>query len=407
MHMKKRKPWTKFRHKVITFIFAPILSLAARIKYGLKIERFAQEGKRSWLILANHQTDLDQFYVAGAFRQPVYYVAMEDMFSMGFISKALSWTVAPIPFMKGSSDIKAVMNCLRVAKEGGTIALFPEGNRTYSGRTCYIKPAVAAMAKKMGLPIAIFRIDGGYGVKPRWAKTKRKGPMTAGVTRVIEPEEYKEMTAEQLYELICRELWTDESREDGRKYVGKDLAEGLERVLYVCPDCGFSEFESEGDLVGCKRCGRKYRYRPDKQFEAPEGETPFRGVGEWYDYQEAFIRGTDLSAYDESPLYTDRANLYEVIVYDKKRLLEKGVSIQIFGNCLRISGSGADLVMPYSDIKAMTCVAGHKLNIFCGDKIYQLKGDDSFNALKYCNIYYHAKFTAEKHEAGDFEFLGL
>ena len=403
---KKRKPWVRPRHKVISVLARPIVALIAALKYHAKIDRFSQEDGRNWLVLSNHQTDFDQFFVGLAFHGPVYYVAMEDLFSNGFISKVIQYLVAPIPFKKASADLRAVMNCIRLARQGGTIALFPEGNRTYSGKTCYINPSVASLAKKMGLPIAIFRIEGGYGVKPRWAYKARGGQMRAGVRRVIEPEEYKNLTKDELYDLICRELWVDETLDKGL-YPSAAAAEGLERVLYVCPDCGLSSFETHGDLLTCQHCGKQHRYLPDKRLEALTGETLFPYVADWYDYQESFIRRLDLSPYRDTPLYRDTANLSEVIVYDRKRPLRSGASIALYGDRLEI-GTGEDkMVLSFDEVQAMACIADHKLNIFYHDSIYQLRGDICFNALKYCNIYYHAKYEKEEHQDGEFQFLGL
>ena len=403
---KKRKPWVRPRHKVISVLARPIVALIAALKYHAKIDRFSQEDGRNWLVLSNHQTDFDQFFISLAFHRPVYYVALEDLFSNGLISRLLEWAVAPIPILKGSADAKAVMTCFRVAREGGNVGLFPEGNRTYSGKTCYIKPSVAALAKKLGLPIAIFRIEGGYGIKPRWADNCRKGRMTAGVRRIIEPEEYKDLSKEELYDLICRELAVDESQSDA-DYASKRAAEHLERVLYVCPECGLSEFESAGDTVSCRRCRRPYRYRPNLKFLPPDGAKPFRAVTDWYDYQESFIRQLDLSPYTAVPLYTDTADVLEVIVLHHRQPLLKNAQIRLFADRLELNGGSEQMTLAYDDISAMTCVVGHKLNIFCGSHIYQFKGDPHFNALKYCNIYYHAKFTKETHEDGEFQFLGL
>ena len=404
--MKKREAWIKPRHKIIVALLRPIVSLIAKLNYHVRIDRFTQEGDRNWLVLANHQTDFDQFFVSLAFHQPVYYVAMEDLFSNGFISKVITWLVAPIPFMKAATDLKAIMTCIRLAKDGGTVAMFPEGNRTYSGHTCYINPSVASLAKKMNLPIAIFRIEGGYGIKPRWAVKGRKGQMTAGVRRVIEPEEYKNLSKSELYDLICRELWVDEATDTG-EYHSKSIAEGLERAMYVCPDCGLSEFETTGDLCRCKRCGKAYKYLPNKQLQALEGETPFRYVADWYHYQESFIRSLDLSPYVDTPMYRDQANVSEVIVYDKKHLLQPQAPIALYADRLEIGEGAEKMCLHYDDIKAMACIADHKLNIFYQEHIYQLKGNTSFNALKYCNIYYHAKFIKEGHTDGEFQFLGL
>ncbi len=404
--MKNNRKWTRFRHTVFTELIRPVARLIANVKYRATIDKFTQEGNRNWLVLSNHQTEFDQFFIGLAFKKPVYYVALEDIFSNGWISCVIRWMVAPIPILKATSDVRAVINCIRVAKEGGNIALFPEGNRTYSGRTCYIKPSVAALAKKMALPIAIFRIEGGYGVKPRWARQFRKGRMRAYVKRVIEPEEYQNMSKETLYDLICQELWVDEAIADA-SFPSKFGAENLEQVIYICPDCGISEFESKGELLTCKHCGKQHRYTAEKRLEALEGATRFPFVAQWYDYQESFIRSLDLSPYQTTPIYQDTADISEVIVFDRKRPLFKNIQIFIYGDRLEVLCNQEKIVLQYLNIQAMACVVGHKLNIFLKDKIYQLKGDTSFNALKYCNIYYHAKFIKEGHKDGEFQFLGL
>jgi uncharacterized protein len=70
-----------------------------------------------------------------------------------------------------------------------------------------MRPAIAALAKKMGLPIAVFRIEGGYGVQPRWSDVIRRGKMRCYVSRVIEPEEYANYTADELFALLQQELY--------------------------------------------------------------------------------------------------------------------------------------------------------------------------------------------------------
>ena len=202
---QKRQKWVKLRHRIISSLASRVLRPYITLKYHVKIERFKEQNGRQYCIVMNHQTAFDQFFIGLAFKGPVYYVASEDLFSNGFISKLLRWAVAPIPIKKQVTDIKAVMNCMRVAKEGGNIGIFPEGNRTFSGETTYINPAIGGLAKKLGLPIAFFKIEGGYGVQPRWSDVRRKGKMSAYVSSVLEPEEYKSWTNEQLYQPITIE----------------------------------------------------------------------------------------------------------------------------------------------------------------------------------------------------------
>lgn len=74
-----------------------VLSPYAKIKYGIHVERFKEQGKRPYLILMNHQTAFDQFFIGMTFKGAVYYVASEDLFSNGWVSSLLRWLVAPIP----------------------------------------------------------------------------------------------------------------------------------------------------------------------------------------------------------------------------------------------------------------------------------------------------------------------
>ena len=79
------------RHRWATEILRPIIGTYTRWKYNIKVERFREQGKRAYLILMNHQTAFDQFFVAMAFRGSVYYVATDDLFSNGWVSSLIRW----------------------------------------------------------------------------------------------------------------------------------------------------------------------------------------------------------------------------------------------------------------------------------------------------------------------------
>ncbi len=402
---KKKKKWTKFRHKLARNIIAFFIRPYARCKYGIKVEKFRDGGKRPYLILLNHQTPFDQFFVGMAFRGAVYYVATEDIFSNGFVSSIIRYLVEPIPIKKNTADPKAIMNCIKVAREGGTIAIAPEGNRTYSGRTGYMAPSIAPLARKLGMPIALFRIEGGYGVEPRWSDKKRRGKMRAYVSEVIEPEEYGALTDDELFSRIERGLYVDEARADG-EFSGKGLAEYIERAIYVCPDCGLSSFYSERDIFYCTSCKRKLRYTKDKRIVDTSGESyRFPFVADWYEYQESYINSLALTDMSDEPLYSDVAALREVIPYKTKKLLAKEIKIELYPTRVTLNGGNISLDMPYSDIFTMACLGKNKLNIYFDGRIYQIKGDKRFCALKYMNIYYRYK-NIQKGDS-DGRFLGI
>lgn len=407
MPKNKKKKWTKFRHKVVTRLAYYVLYPYTILKYGIKIERFKQKGKRPYLILLNHQTPFDQFFVGMSFIKngPVYYLATEDIFSMGWISSLLRWVVAPIPIRKQTTDVSAVMNCLRVAKEGGTICIAPEGNRTYSGRTEYMNPAIAPLAKKLKLPIAIYRIEGGYGAEPRWSDCIRKGKMRAFVSEVIEPETFEKMSNEELFDIIEKGLYVDEANTNGN-FKSKTKAEYLERAIYVCPFCGLSEFESHENHIECKKCHRKIEYGADKLLTGVGFDFPFKFVADWYDYQKDFVNKLDVTEYNDTPLYVDNADISEVIVFKNKKPLRKNSEIRLYGNRIVFDeNSENEMQLNFDSLGAVTILGRNKLNIYIEKKVYQLKGSKRFNALKYVNIFFRYKNIKAGDENG--KFLGL
>ena len=406
---KKKEPWLKKRHAIITLLAKGVCWPFVTQKYNIKIEKFKEQGDRQYLILANHQTGFDQFFVGYMFKGPIYYIASEDIFSMGFVSDLLRFAVNPIPIKKQATDISAVLNCLRVAREGATIALFPEGNRTYSGHTEYINPAIAMLVKKLGLPIVFVKIEGGYGVAPRWGDESRKGTqMRSYVSRVMEPEEFKTLTDTEMMDVINRELYVDETKLVGEYHHGR-LAEYLERAIYYCPKCNaLSTFESHGDEIECKKCGMKAQYLPNKELRGVNCELPYRFIADWYDAQLKFVGELDLASFGDEPIYVEDGAIDEVIVYKHKQKLYKNVKIHLYGDRIAVLGGEEDLIFPFAQIRAITVCGKNKLNLYFGDKVYQITGGERFNALKYVNLTFRYRNIKKSEKGEDYEqFLGL
>ena len=399
---QKKKKWCKFRHKVITALLRHPFHLYARLKYGIRVEKCRD--KRQFLVLMNHQTAFDQFFVGLAFPRPLYYVASEDLFSKGFLSKIIKYLVEPIPIKKSTTDTHAVRLCRRVALEGGSIALFPEGNRTYSGKTEYIKPSLEQLVRFLRLPVAILNLEGGYGVHPRWSDVVRRGGCRVYVKRIVEVEEYQAMSPSNFAALLERELTVDDTATPA-EYPHPKAAEYLERVMYYCPECGLSKWESHGDTAQCLTCGKTVRYLPDLHLEGVHTPFPYATMAEWYDAQEAFINSLDLSPYNEAPAYIDTVCFSEVILYKNKKILDKNATLTLFGDRYEVETESGALVFPFAEISTVSVLGKNKLDFYTGDKVYQIKGDKRFNAVKYMHFYFRTTHVLK----GDLydQFLGL
>ena len=397
---KKKTRWVRPRHKLFRAILDVTLGTYTKIKYGVKIDRLPKDKRGQYLVLYNHQTAFDQFFVGVAFPDPVYFLASEDIFSMGFTSSLIKYLVAPISIRKQTTDVSAIMNCLRVVREGGTIAIAPEGNRTYSGKTEYINPSITTLAKQLKLPIAIFRIEGGYGVHPRWSDVVRKGKMHAYVSRIIQPEELKGLSDDEITSLLSNELYVNEANAD-HVFTSDRKAEYLERAMYVCPKCGMTKLESHGNVITCTRCGLSATYTDTTELEWSDKSIPHRFVNDWYEYQNAFINSLDVTRLVDSPIFEDEAQMRKVIPNKNKKLIKESVKLALYGDRVEVDGKA----WSFADVSAVVVLGKNKLNIYVDGHIYQFKGSSRFNALKYVNIYHRYK-NIEAHKE-DSCFLGI
>jgi 1-acyl-sn-glycerol-3-phosphate acyltransferase len=242
-------------------------------------------------------------------------------------------------------------------------------------------------------------------VEPRWSDTVRKGKMRGYVSRVIEPEEYKQLTNDEFFTLIEKELYVNEAEADAR-FLSEVRAEYLERVIYVCPDCGLSVFESHGNEIECKKCHKKIHYGEDKRLTGEGFEFPFPFVLQWYEYQKDYVCNLDLRNFTEEALYEDVADLSEVVVYKKKVPLCKGVTFKLYGDRITVVNEAKEeLVFPFDKVSAMAVLGRNKLNVYYKEKVYQIKGGKRFNAVKYVNFYFRYRNILKGDQDG--KFLGL
>lgn len=401
----KEKKWIRKRHRIVRNIVYVLLYPVARLKYHAKIERFREQGDRPYLILFNHQTPFDQFFIGMVFSGPVYHLATEDLFSKGFTSAAIRFLVAPIPIKKQTTDIGAIRTCLKVAKEGGTIAVAPEGNRTYTGRTVYINPSIAGLAKKLGLPVALVRIEGGYGVCPRWSDAVRRGRMRIHVSRVIEPEELASLSKEELYEQIRTGLYVDDTAAGGT-FRHKNRAEFLERAVYLCPRCRTAgRLESRGERIFCNSCGLQMEYGTDKVIRAQGFALPFSYAADWIEFQNDWVNHLNPAAHTAEPVFTDADVQVEEIVSLKRKTLRRAGRACLYGDRIELEEEGKEpLVFSFAELTGAAPVRKNKLLLYKGKQEFELNGGQRFNALKYVNFYYRYKNVNGGGDNG--QFLG-
>ncbi len=248
------------RDKRIWRFFCTLLRGWLLRKFNYTPEPVEAEGP--YLVLANHVTDWDPLLLGIAFgpERQMYFVASEHIFRWGFMYRLINWLLHPIARLKGTTASDTVMTVMRRIKKGASVAIFAEGDRTWDGRTGSILPATGKLARSCGATLVTYRLEGGYLTSPRWAGgSLRRGRMRGVLAGVYPHGQLAAMTPEQVSRLIDRDLFEDacaRQRADPVAYRGKNPAQGLETMLFMCPRCGAAgAMTSAGDKLRCGACG--------------------------------------------------------------------------------------------------------------------------------------------------------
>ena len=369
------------RHRIVWTLVRPIIRLVVFIRF-----RFTSSARRirgPLIVVCNHVTDWDPLLLGAAFRSQMYFLASEHIMRLGWVSSLLHWLCAPIPRQKGGSAAGSVKTMLRVLKNGGNVAFFPEGNRTWDGVTREFPDSTGKFVRASGATLVTYRLQGGYLSSPRWAgKSLRRGRMQGEIVGVYTPEELREMTVTQVNAVIARDIHEDAfetAKAHPIPFRGKRLAEHLESLLFLCPKCGGAHgMESRDDRFGCRYCGFETRYDATGFFTGED--VPFSTVWEWNRWQQESLPSLCEQAGD-APIFRDSGmELYRVNTAQSSELLARGEML-LYRDRLELPG---DLSIPVQEIIGMGLMGATDLYLTTKKgSCFQLRTGKVRNTVKY------------------------
>lgn len=369
-----RRPFTFFCLKNIFRPFA-YFHLHYRRKSKYKIAK----GEKV-VVIANHQTDYDPLLILLSFNKLIRCLATDNIFA-GKNSARFMTHLGIIPKRKGLVDIKSTTEMLSASNNGDSLMFFPEGNRSYGEFQFYISPHIGRLLKSLKSTLIIFNLHGGFGTLPRIGSKQRKGKFYGEIRSVIHYEDYKDMSEEELFDLVKSSTRVFDS-ESGNLYKSNKRAEYFERLFFVCPKCGeLNQMYSEGNYLRCRKCGCELEYTEDLHLKS--NDVSFTKLVEYYNYQKRFIKDYDFSKMEV--IFQDKdVSLTLANPYQKKYKLEKKSSLTLTQKELVFDHHRFNL----SDILVASPVSGRKLCFTIGDNNYTIKGDERFNAIKYMFLFH-------------------
>jgi long-chain acyl-CoA synthetase len=123
-----------------------------------------------FLLCPNHQSYLDAFLLIGAlpFRviRKMFFVGASEYFATSF-RRWLASEVNIVPVDPDTNLMKAMQSGAFGLKNGLTLILFPEGERSIDGKIKKFKKGAAILSLHLGAPIVPVALEGAHEVWPR------------------------------------------------------------------------------------------------------------------------------------------------------------------------------------------------------------------------------------------------
>lgn len=157
------EPWfSHYPGMLWSKLFCIVSLCPVKVKGREKLDR-----KQSYVFVANHQGAYDIFLIYGYLGQPIKWVMKKELAKIPFVGYACK--KAGFIFVDNSSP-KAAARTIQEAesrmKNGASIAIFPEGSRTKTGKMGPFKKGAYQMAMDLKLPVVPITINGSFDVMP-------------------------------------------------------------------------------------------------------------------------------------------------------------------------------------------------------------------------------------------------
>ena len=388
----------------------PILIRIARATYG-RILRFggrlrlendcgADLTAGPYLVLCNHSCILDPIMVSVLMPKHIRWVAGAYLFKNRFLNLIIGKGCTAIPKQQGRQDITTLRRIQAALKDGSNVGLFPEGTRSWDGEMVPLDYVpLAKLLRLYKVPVLFAHLEGAFARRPRWAEHKRRGNAVVRFKYMLTPEEMAKIEVRELAKTV--EQYLHFSNDEWKQTVDYDFrctkrAEGLHRLLYLCPSCrSMDSLSTSGNRIVCKKCNA-ITILDDKDNLASV-DIPFTRLSQWHEWEAGTI-----STMSEFP--KERGVLLQKGDDDDDGDLEtlsKDISVQLKDDTICVEcldGDNKVLELPLKDVSSLILNAKQTMELFCNNVLYRIRlMPDS------CSLKYHEYFLSFKKQAKENE----
>jgi|LSQX01.3.fsa_nt_gb 1-acyl-sn-glycerol-3-phosphate acyltransferase len=248
---------------------AGLVALILRLIFFLrvKVDREVRKLKGPLIMIGNHPSYLDPLIMAATLLpKRIRFVTSRDFFRGRFLAWLLC-QLGAIPKTQFRTDTQSIKAILQTIRSSGSIAVFPEGQRSIDGRLQPFDDSMAKLIKKAACPVILVMQYGAYLAWPRWsASGMRPGRIDVKATVMLSAAEIKRMNVNQIQRRLIRAMsYNDYESQKTRLYRYRSFspAAGMDRILHQCPAC-LKELAMQSDrrTLTCRFCVNRALIKP-------------------------------------------------------------------------------------------------------------------------------------------------
>lgn len=289
-HKKPLRPWFVLRTVVRLLAITDMI----KTKFSYSFPDKDKLPKGPYLILMNHSSFIDLKIVSKIFYPKPYCIVCT---SDGLIGKSwLMRRIGCIPTQKFVTDMPLIRDMkYAIENKGLSILMYPEASYSFDGCATPLPEKLGGLLKLLKVPVIMITTHGAFSRDPLYNGLRlRKVKVSADVKYLLSPEDIAERSVPEL-DAVLNDAFTFDNFEwqhENRIEINESFrAEGLERILYKCCECG-----KEGRMLGkgteltCLECGKKFHMNKLGRLEALEGDTRFPHIPDWYRWERSCVK---------------------------------------------------------------------------------------------------------------------
>ncbi len=351
-----------------------------------KIEPYTPKHS-SFIVIGNHADGMDPGYELIAFRRYIRFV-ISDHLARNRFSETLLEKIGGV-IIKHREKPTSELNKQVIAsiKSGIPVSIYAEGAMTPNGETGFFSPRTGQLIKDSGAALITFKLTGGYLHAPKWARKLRKGPVHGRVVREYSPQEIADMSVEEVNSAIAKDIYHNDyefQKKTKHRYKGTRLAEYVERILYMCPECHqVGKLHSSGNYLKCD-CGYKVELQDDGFFHNCDSNIYFDNILDWDNWQKSEWKTIVKNTKEHELIFEESGQIVHTVIKHRKKLLSENATIKLYQDRFEIIlYNDSTITIPISEIKLVLNVSIEALIIICPDYYLYIQSQKPRAAAKY------------------------